>query len=214
MDLEMYKRRLGAKDSSEALVNASRKHVQLMFKNSPLYKVVQVDGVDKGVRVNYLKDNQKELLLQPDDSASKGEIVTIESESWLVTEFTPNLAYPKAKLAYCNQLMKWSDSGSTYECPCVADGSNYQLDESGNYMPLPEGDLVVKAPYNLDTARVSETQRFVFGRNTYEVVGIDDISNIQNGKGIVEFTLEIVSKSEEDGDVADNNNDNGWGGGW
>jgi hypothetical protein len=220
MDLEVYKRRLGTSNSSEALVNASIKQVNQMFKNSPLYKIINLDGTPVGVRVSYDKEHKRQLLLQPNHKTNKGVIAEFDSQSWLVTEFIPDLVYPKAKISLCNQVVKWTVKESSYEYPCIAKGKGYSLEDATdkNYVRIAEGDVTIQLPYNHETKQIKESQRFIFGDRAYEVTGLDDISNVLDGVGILEVKLEITSTSNDDDVVDDvaNNDDNssGWGGGW
>lgn len=218
MDLEAYKRRLGTSSSSEALVNASIQQIKSMFKESPLFKTILLDGQSMGVRVNYEKENERELLLQPEESTSKGAIANFDGSNWLVAEFKSDIVYPKAKVVLCNQVIKWSDTTGSFEYPCITRGkTTYDLKE-GKYMSLPEGDITVQLPYNSNTKSIKEGQRFIFADKAYEVVGVDNLSQVINGAGILQLTLERTSKSESDDtstDVADNStNTSGWGGGW
>lgn len=218
MDLQAYKKRLGATSSSEALVNASRQQTKSLFTNSPLYKVIQVNGLDKGVRVNYESENERQLLLLPEDSVDKGSIAFFDELNWLVTEFIPNLVYPKAIVTICNEIARWNDGVNTYEYPAVAVGKGYKLEDNKKYMRLAEGDVVIKIPFNDETKTIKELQRFIFGDRAYQVIGIDNMSNVLNGIGILEVTLELTSKADTDdivADVADNDTtSSGWGGGW
>jgi hypothetical protein len=216
MDLEVYKRKLGANSSSEALMNASIEQIKSMFKESPLYKVILLDGVSKGVRVNFEKENERQLLLQPQGSAVKGTIADFDGHKWLVTKVKPDIVYPKAQVVLCNQVVKWNDGTTTHEYPSVAIGKSYDLDEAKDYMNIPEGQVVAQIPYNSNTKTIKIGQRFLLGDKAYEVIGIDDITNILNGTGIIVATLEITSKADTDdavNKVADNNT-SGWGGGW
>lgn len=218
MDLKAYKRRLGTRTPSEALVNASIQQIKSMFTDSPLYQEIKIDGLNKGVRVNYDDENQRQLLLQPNDSTEKGAIAEFDNLKWLVTEYKPDIVYPKAIVTVCNQIAKWNDGVNFYEYPVVAIGKGYKLNETNmKYMRVAEGDITIKIPYNSDTKTIKESQRFIFGDRAYEVVGVDDISNVLNSTGILEVTLEITSTSSKDDldtDVADNDNSSGWGGGW
>lgn len=218
MDLNVYKRRLGATSSSEALVNASRNQVKALFKDSPLYKIITLDGIPKGVRVNFIKENERQLLLQPEDSTNKGAIAIIDGVSWLVKEIIPDLIYPKANLAFCNQIVKWTDSNGTHQYPAVAKGKGYKLEEEKDFVKVAEGDVVIQIPYNAVTSTIKETQRFIFGGRAYEVTGIDNITNVVGGFGYLDITLELTSIAETDdttNTIADNTTDtSGWGGAW
>lgn len=217
--MNVYKRRLKATNSSDALVKTSITQVKEMFKDSPLYKVITIDGITTDARVNLEDDENSHLLLPPQSSTNKGAIAEFDSVKWMVMDYKPDVVYPKAQVKLCNQVVKWIDgSGVTHEYPCVATGKGYQLDENGEYLVTSDGKVVALIPYNSVTQGIEEKQRFVFGDRSYEVIGVDDVSNVVNGKGYIEVTVEVTSTASTDdtvNKVADNNNnDSGWGGAW
>lgn len=218
MDLNAYKRRLGATDSSQALVNASIRQVESMFTNSPLYRVISLNGLDKGVRLSFEKDGEHQILLMPQEPIKKGDIAEIDGNKWLVVETVQDIVYPKGKIKYCNQSFKWTDSvGIPYDYPAVVTGKTYDLDKDDNYVNLAEGEAIALVPYNPDTKTIKPSNRFMLGDNAYEVKGVDNLTHVVNDSGYLLITLELTSNASLDDtntDVADNSNDNGWGGGW
>lgn len=220
MNLQAYNRRLGAKTSSKALENQSIKQVKRLFKNSPTYKEIILNNTTVGVRVNLVqKSSERLILFKPDEGTSVGSIAEFDSKKWMVQEFLPSRVYPKAKVQFCNETIKWIDElGNTIEHPCVATGSNYSLQEGDKYVIHAEGKLTVLVSHNSDTSKIQESQRFIFGGKSYEVVGIDNVTRVDNGVGILQILVELTSSSESDNEiskVADNKDNNtGWGGGW
>src|SRR5690606_14472305 len=64
---------------------------------------------------------------------------------------------------------------------------------------LPAGQLFVSVEKNSITETIELNHRFIFGRNVYEVVGIDDITTTNDeGYGIIQFTVKITTKSSKD----------------
>lgn len=178
MDMEAYKRMLGTKTSSEALVNTSIKQTMSMFKESPLFQVIKVDGKDKGVRVSYEKEYERQILLQPKDNTFKGSIAEFDGRSWIVTEFIQDLVYPKAKVQFCNQTLKWKDnSGDINELPCSVRSSTFTLNEEDESVKLQDGKISVIAPYNDLTKLINVSQRFIFEDEAYQVISVDKISS-------------------------------------
>lgn len=219
MDLDVYKRRLGGTTSSEALFNASIEQTNQLFKDSPMFQVVKLNGVDTDSRVSLEKDStERQLLLRPQTSVKKGVVATFEGEDWLVVNYIPNKVFPKAKVKLCNALLKWNDGVSTKEYPCVAKEKTVKLNEDDDFVVTSENEIEVSTPFNNDTKTIAIKQRFLIGSKTYEVIGIDDITNVVNNVGILKLILEVTNTSESDDTivgVADNDTSNdGWGGGW
>jgi hypothetical protein len=217
MDLNVYKRKLGATSTSQALVNATRRQVRSMFTNSPLYRTIILNGVEKGVRLSFEKDGEHQILLMPEEPISKGDIADIDGNKWLVFETVQDIAYPKGKIRYCNQSLNWTDSlGVSHEYPAIVTGKSYDLEED-KYMSLSEGQAIAIVSYNADTKTIKLSERFILGDNAYEVIGVDNITHVVKDSGLLLITLERTSKADTDDevtDVADNTTDNGWGGGW
>jgi hypothetical protein len=178
MDLEAYKRRLGSSNASEALVNATRQQTKALFKESPLYKVININGIDVGVRVNFENESERQILFQANDSTYKGAIAEFDGIKWMATEITPSLIFPKAKVKMCNQILKWKDSaGVIREFPCVVEESTFNLNVSDNSVKIIDGKITVTAPYNELVKSIKISQRFLFENEAFQVISIDKVTN-------------------------------------
>jgi hypothetical protein len=217
MDFDVYKRRLeNTTSASEALISATKRQIQSMFSESPLFQNVKVDGKDdKGVRVSFESENERQLLFKPDDSILKGQTVKISDGTWLVTEFSPDIIYPKAIVTLCNQTLKWKSDTATYEYLVVAKGKGYKLNEIDEEVKIIDGDVLVQIKYDSITKEITETDRFIVGGRAYEVSGIDSVTNIVNDIGFLEITLNLTFTSSTD-DIANKiaGETSGWVGDW
>src|SRR5690606_7997003 len=64
---------------------------------------------------------------------------------------------------------------------------------------LPIGQLFVSVEKNDTTEEIGLNHRFIFGRNVYEITGMDDITTVNDeGYGIIQYTAKITTKREED----------------
>lgn len=218
MDLDIYKKRLKKANQSDALLYNSIKQVNNSFDNSPNFYNITINGLDYDVHINSLKGEKKELLLRPDTTLQKGSIADIHGENWIVTEFKPNKIYPKAVIDFCNQSLKWKRDDVTFEYPCfVSKSKNYRFKETNTYMDMSEADIEVYTQYNSDTDYIHESQRFLFNGKSFEVVGVDNFSQVYKDDGILIISLQRASSSElDDGstNTAGDGNSSGWEGGW
>lgn len=218
MNLEAYKRRLNGANQVEATMNATADFTNRQFENSPTFQVISIDGMEADVRVSVEKDStKKQLLLRPYSTIHKGAIATFDGYNWLTLDFIGTEIYPKAKVKLCNQMLKWKDESNTLlEYPCIVTSKGVTYEDDEKYMVESDGNVHILVSYNNDTKDIGIKDRFVLGGRTYEVIGIDDISDVLDSKGILNLTVEVTSTSDgdnTDSGVADNGESgSGWGG--
>lgn len=100
---------------AEQRSNSTMNFISSKFQDSPFYKVVQINGVDKGVRIedmtsivrsnnfNDILFDNKYMFLQPNDTCNMGDYVLFDSVNWMVTDYNAHdPIYPKAKIERCN----------------------------------------------------------------------------------------------------------------
>jgi hypothetical protein len=101
--------------------HSTQKFIESNFANSPMYRVVQVNGVNlevqlqdissvtRSANVSLVQFTLKFMLLKPNTSVNIGDIVAIKDEqtqivvNWIVSDFiSDNPLFPKAKIEKCN----------------------------------------------------------------------------------------------------------------
>ena len=169
---------------------------------------VTIDGITEQVVIqehtNPLNADRldKKLHCDLDTLINTGSIIEFNNKIFLVmSEPVNNLAYISAKIVECNETLKWQDSiGFKYSIPCIATRSlltKMDIKETNYAISLLQGEMNVFVSNNITTETIIALQRFYLGNYTYEVSGIDDISNI----GIIKFTMKTSTKAESDNDT-------------
>lgn len=187
----------------------SKEYINANFSQSPLYQIVDVEGINVETRIiedKTYKSNtpyeQKIMLLKPDIILENGSYVrfvnksTKKNETWLLMFYESNILYPKSYIRYCNKTLKYEKE----EYPCVIT-SNIGISsdmEENKELVLPRGYLLAYVKATEDTLNTKEGQRFLIDNNAYEVQIIDIVSNTENRIGIVQMNLKQVPKNNDE----------------
>jgi hypothetical protein len=207
--LDKYRNRMNA-ESNAGRPNILENSIELInktFNDSPTFREILVNGELADSRVISTDDSwQKFLLFRPMYVLQKGTVLFLDNESWIVVDFSLNNLTPRAKIYLLNEKLTWKNSvGSILEQPCFILSNALSGLRDTTFLSIPNASLTVVAPYNGNTSTVKLEQAFVFGKNTFKTIFIDDFSNVDNGKGFITFLLES-SVSNVDVD----NTDGGW----
>ena len=186
-------------NSRDAQIDASVAAVNSLFANNPSYTTITINSTSTEVILLDGKDStHKFLLFLPSSTISIGEIVTINSQYWLVTDFVSSPISPKASIELCNDTLYWQDSnGVVQSSHCVTTRSlltKMDIKESQYNISLLEGEMNCFVPNNVLNETIKPDQRFYLGNYIYYVGGIDDISNI----GIIRFSMKTTTIKEND----------------
>lgn len=148
---------------------------------------------------------------------SSGSIVDWNNDKYLVlSQIENNLAYLSAKIQKCNQILKWKDSDDEIiEQYCIISKSNlmkFNIDDNRYDVNTLDGSLFCFTPINDKTLSIVSKQRFYIGRQIYEVVGYDDVTN----EGLIQFSFVLATdnvKDDKTNMIADNSHLTNNGGG-
>jgi hypothetical protein len=198
----------------ESIAESTKEIIEHTFHESPNYSEVFLNGVKFDARISVEEDEKrKTILFRPDTEIFKGDIIEAEDRHWLVNNTYDNSIYPTAFVDLCNEWLRWTDeSGNMLVYPCVVSGKTIDLNE-GKYLIYSENVVDILTPYNTDTMKIIPKQRFIFNGKAYQIEGVDAISEVSFGKGIVSMkATETLLEAEDnlDEEIADNNNE-GWG---
>ena len=213
--LDEYKTRLQANSATNAgdyFSNATKINNISLFKGSPTYRLIQVDGVSTDVRVIQGKDEENvELLFLPDTSMTRGKTAEIDGLYWLLINVIGTDVFPKAKAKLCNStfplinttkvLVGYDDFGKpayteadtvTY-IPCIAETKMYagssDLSEAIN---LPENKIVITIAYT-EHQTIKINQEFEIYDQFYKIIAIDKTkSDTVNKTGLFVIHAEMV----------------------
>jgi hypothetical protein len=221
MSLDKYKRRLGrnGNDVGEALKNNTIAFIESTFSASPTYRVMEVvsfndpDITEMDARVVEIErlGTLREVILRPSANLEVGTYVRFDGDTWLLFDKYGGTGATNIKLLAikCNRTIKWQDKDGNikeYDCNASATDLGSKAKQSKNEIEwnkydvrLPLGQLFISMELNPDTKQIGLNDRFIFGRNVYEVTGIDDITNVsRNGYGIVQLTVKITTQRDTD----------------
>jgi hypothetical protein len=214
--LDSWKSKLNKQGGNIAnsLKNTAKQSVLASFEDSPAYKLITINGVSTGVRIEKGKlSNEMTLLFKPGTVVDIGSLCVIDTVNWLVMDSQKDEIYPKAKISLCNETFKWKDQvGTVFLYPCVATNLRYitrEIDSNRNNISTLEGGLYIYSQQNSTTLTLKPRQRFIFGSQVYHISGIDDITfTDSNNVGAIQFTLMLTEKNDEKDDfvnqIADN----------
>ncbi|AYP68252.1 hypothetical protein PQE75_gp227 [Bacillus phage vB_BcoS-136] len=219
--IERYRRRVSrnGNDVGEAYKNNTIAFIEATFHSSPTFRRMKVNSyqfpeikeIDARVVEVERMGSLREAVLRPSQYLDVGAYVHFDDEDYIVfdrhggTGATNN----KLTLARCNRHLKWYDQeGNLQDMLCVASAtdlgskskqSKNELEWNKYDVRLPVGQLFVFVEINEATKKIDLNDRFIFGRNAYEVTGIDDITAInQDGYGIIQLTIKITTKTAKD----------------
>ena len=223
--IEKYKRRLKryGNDVGEAYTNNTISFINSVFHASPTYRVMEVirtnhetneiERFQMDARVVEIErlGTLREIILRPNESLEVGTYVQFDGDTWLLFDKYGGTGSTSIKMLAikCNRTIKWkTKNGSIKEYPCVASAtdlgskskqSKNELEWNKYDVRLPLGQLFISVEINQDTQGIELNDRFIFGRNVYEVTGIDDITSVgENGYGYIQFTVKITTVREGD----------------
>jgi hypothetical protein len=213
MDMRNYRRRL--ENGSKNSIDHTKRFIDRNFSLSPFFQYILYNGENVEAIVNAeKKTEEKNLLLRPDERIDKGEVVEFNNHIWLVMDFNNDEVYPSLKVRLCNQRL--TDVGDASEIPVVAVGKTNEFDEDENYIIETTKEIFIYASYQ-QAKEITIKDRFIMNVSEYEVIGIDDVSEVYQEKGIIKFTFEktdtiVTPPTEEPTD--DTTTDNGGWGEW
>jgi hypothetical protein len=191
----------GATSESSSIYNSTVDFINRNFKNSQTYKVITVDGVSTDARV-VSTDNglEREVIFRPNTTLNYGLILGIDSENWIVMDYTLDTLSPKAIAKLCNQSINWKDGSNVVKSAYAFTTTNirYQMNDNSLNLTLPEGTIYVFVKMTDDTNSIKITQRFIIGNHVYEVIGIDDLMLSEGSSGVIKFTMRLTPENVND----------------
>lgn len=209
MDMSSYRRRMA--NGNQNFIDNTMVFINENFTDSPFFHPILLNGMEIDAIVNdESSPNEKTILLRPNDKIDKGEVIEFSNHYWLVMEFNQDEVYPTLKVRLCNQRLRNIENGS--EIPVVAVGKRTDFDEDEDYLIVTTNEITVFASFQL-AKNIELTDTFTMNGKAYEVIGIDDVTEVYNNKGIIKFTVEKteVPITETPPTETDETTDGGWG---
>lgn len=214
--LGFHKRKIGINHINDEFRKGSeystKEYINASFSQSPLYKIVNIEGEDVETRIiddkNY-KDGSpyesKVMLLRPNTVLVNGSYIyfknktTGKEETWLLMFYESHPIYPKSYIRYCNKTLKYGEK--EYPCVITSRVETFGQINENKQLVLPNGYLLVYLKATADTLNTKENDRFLIDGNAYEVQTIDITSRTENKIGIVQMNLKRVPKNNEENNI-------------
>lgn len=221
MNIDAHKARMMANGSStgESLGNSTKNSINHLFKDSPFYRIVKINGIDTEVRiteraglVNIKSSQHKLLTFRPDTKIDVGAIVEFDGSQWLNLDFTNNDVFPLATIQKCNEDLRWHDSiGQFQSVPCIVNKSPMDrifVKSNSHDVHVVDQMMYVLAKYDDLSKTIKSGQRFILGNQAYSVNGVDDLSYVHNEVGVIQLIVKVDQIKDTDdmiNKIADNN---------
>lgn len=197
---DLYQRRLTKEGTtnSGAYIASTIDLIGTTFSDSPNYYKITVGTTDyEIITVDGTDSTNKIILLMPDISIPCGTILTIDSDKWMVTDFSEHILFPKGKIQKCNTQIKWQkDNGIIEQLDCVLTNSALSRfsDAEKQGVIILDGNLYMYVPNNIISQTIKYSQRFIISKNAYEIISINDV--LYNG--LIQLVLKVSTLQEDD----------------
>jgi hypothetical protein len=214
MSIGQYRRRLQRSGNTlqESVINNTTQSANRLFENSPFSQEVLINDAPFEAIVTQGKTNEdKTMLLQSSNSANIGDIVEINTKSYLMLDFKNegiNDIYPTGTLKLCNSTFPiqtdkisvlighdefgrpvYDEQIITENVPCIVE-SRYSFTRGEHQISLPDSRIEVMLKYyNSETLKLGK--EITVYSDPYEIKNID-YTKVINGKGIVVLSAERV----------------------
>lgn len=124
----------------------------------------------------------------------RGDYITWDSEKWLILSEIGHkrFNYYKGIIQKCNSDIIFNFNGVIKSIPAIIDSKQFDIN-TGQYILLPTGKVLLMVQENLDTRDIILNMRFVFERQVFKVCGKDFTD-----RGLIIFTCDLDAISSND----------------
>lgn len=177
------------------------------FADAPTYRLIDVykeyDFLAKfEARVNMIErmGNIRSILLRPNYDLNVGNMARFEDRTWIIYDkFGHTESGVKLTAMRTNHTLKWYDANNIARMiRCYASSSdigskskqNRATIEYNKYdVKLPYGQLYIFIESTKDTLALDLNHRFIINNIPYEVIGVDNTTHMEDGYGMIQFTV-------------------------
>ncbi|WJJ55270.1 hypothetical protein QB910_000026 [Dabrowskivirus KKP3916] len=212
-DFDLYRARMNVdgSDMSSSYLNETSNFLNQTFADSPSFTQIQVEGVVTDARIirNPENPHAKRVLFRPNTVVYEGQYVTYNNDTWLIQHFQPHPVFPKGDILQCNESLRWIDAaGVSHIVPCVFISLHRMVTVTQDtQMETFKFQMRVLVKYTDETQSIQVSQRFILGNQAYIVAGIDSVSEIYDGHGTLDISIETtdwLSSDDKVNGIADN----------
>ncbi|CDX03323.1 Ig domain protein, group 2 domain protein [Desulfitobacterium hafniense] len=152
----------------------------------------QIIAILSSIPVN--GNNHDDKYISTKDPIKQGDMVDFNLSKWLIISQINGQRIVKFKglMRKCNYNIKFNFQGNVKPFPAIVETKVLDVD-SGKYMTLPTGKIVVSLQNNVDTRDIVLAQRFLIMGQPWKVSGIDKSQN-----GLIVLNCDYDSFSIDD----------------
>lgn len=223
--LDDYKSRINVSGTTigNSQFNATANFLESTFADSPFYRVAtkldnstielrlaDVNTVTRSADISPIQFTIKFAFLKPNISINIGEIIQINSDFWIVADFTlEQPLYPKAKIQHCNYILP-IQTGETSVYKGIDDFGKAVYQKQPTYtnlhcyvkdylasvslnQPINQvvGRIYITLQYNSTSMLVKENDIYTLYGKQYKITA-SNYSNSINGVGCITFIADRV----------------------
>ena len=188
--------------------------IQRRFSDAPNYRkvIVEQDNGDNTFTIDARllevdrMGSVRKLLLRPGEDLRLGSILDFDGDKWIAHDkFGSSHDNVGIEVEKINSTLRWIDpEDKLWEIPCKI-GTSYLGSKSrmnthrimyNTYnVHLAEGGLMGYVERNELTRGIQLHQRFIFNDSVYEIVGKDDVSQVdRDGHGVLQLLLDKTTE--------------------
>ena len=132
---------------------------------------------------------------------SQGDRIEYNGLNWLIISEVNGKRYEKYKgtIRACNYVIKFNFAGNVKPFPALVESKIFDI-ETGQYITLPTGKILVTIQKNSDSENITLNQRMIKMGSAWKVTGIDKTKN-----GLITLYLEsdnFVSSDDKQNEIA------------
>ncbi len=151
-----------------------------------------IRAVISSTNVNKENDDKYISTLEP---INQGDSIFYDNQNWLIISEINGQRTVKYKgiMRKCNYTIKFNFQGNVKPFPSILETKLLDI-ESGQYMTLPVGKIIVTLQDNVDSRDIVLQQRFLIMGQAWKVVGID---KSENGLIILNCDKDLFSTNDD-----------------
>lgn len=216
--LEIYAERVAVRGGSlrKRYELDTENFIEANFADSPTFREIEVyeKNLNLGffpVRVNMIErmGNIRNILLPPHVDLNVGNMAEFENRRWLIFDkYGFKEDHVKLTAMRTNYNLVWRDEkGIEKSIRCYASSSDIgskskqsraNIEYNKYDVRLPFGQLYVFVETRDETEKIDLNFRFIINNIPYEVIGIDNTTHVEDGYGIIHFTVKRVTRHPKD----------------
>ena len=141
-------------------------------------KVIEINGLDAigfFMEIDNKSSTDEKYLFAGINQVSQGNVIQYNNTKWLCTENPVNInnVYDKSIIKQVKYSIKFAmPSGSLNIFPSIIDTKALDTN-TGQYITMPEGKILVTMPENEDSNNITVDLRFIIMGSAWKVTGID-----------------------------------------